>query len=98
MSVEYELEKLKERARNDKELRRELMDTRLQPDPVKAFCDKCALLGYRHITVYELISAGEEFCAAMLRSVNGGGVEAPGEWDDFYEMFFDELKRMDNTD
>jgi hypothetical protein len=31
----------------------------------------------------------------MLRSVNGGGVEAPDDWDDFYEMFFDELKRMD---
>lgn len=95
MSVEFELAQLTERARNDKNLRRELMETRTAPDAVKAFCDKCSELGYRNITVYELMTAGEAFCAAMLRSVNGGGVEAPDEWDDFYEMFFDELKRMD---
>lgn len=86
---------LTQRARNDKELRRTLLKTREAADPVKTFCDKCLELGYKHITVYELLTAGEEFCAAMLRSVNGGGVEAPDDWDDFYEMFFDELERMD---
>lgn len=94
MNVEYELLKLTERARADASLREELFKTRNAKDPVKAFCDKCNELGYTHITVYELLTAGEAFCAAMLRSVNGGGVEAPEEWDDFYEMFFDELERM----
>lgn len=94
MSVELELAQLTERARNDEKLRRELLETRNEPDAVKAFCEKCAQLGYRNITVYELLTAGEAFCAAMLRSVNGGGVEAPDNWDDFYEMFFDELEHM----
>ena len=94
MSIEYELSRLTEQARGDENLRRELFETRKAADPVKAFCDKCNELGYKNITVYELMTAGEAFCAAMLRSVNGGGVEAPDEWDDFYEMFFDELERM----
>lgn len=88
-----ELELLKERALKDENLRLELLETRADSDPVKAFCDKCESLGYRHITVYELLTAGESFCAAMLRSVNGGGVEASDDWDDFYEMFFDEITR-----
>jgi len=94
MNVELELVKLKEQAKNDEKLREELFETRNAKDPVKAFCDKCNELGYSHITVYELMTAGEAFCAAMLRSVNGGGVEAPDGWDDFYEMFFEELKRL----
>ena len=95
MDVDYELAQLTKRAKEDRQLRNELFETRNAPDPVKAFCDKCQQLGYEHITVYELLTAGEEFCAAMLRSVNGGGVEAPDNWDDFYEMFFDELEHMD---
>jgi hypothetical protein len=95
MDMAYELDRLTQRARGDKELRDRLWKTREAADPVKAFCDECAKLGYKSITVYELMTAGEAFCAEMLRSVNGGGVEAPDAWDDFYEMFFDELKRMD---
>ena len=63
-------------------------------DPVRVFCDKCAEYGY-DISVYELLTAGEEFCAAMLRSVNGGGVEAPDGWDDFYGMFMEALSEYD---
>lgn len=93
MDIYSELSNLTERAKNDEALKRELILTRSEPDIVKAFCDKCAELGYKHITVYELLTAGEDFCAAMLRSVNGGGVEAPDNWDDFYEMFFDEIEK-----
>lgn len=94
MDTAFELTQLTERAKKDEKLRRELLATRNAPDKVKAFCDKCTELGYRHITVYELLTAGEAFCAAMLRSVNGGGVEAPDNWNDFYEMFFDEIGRV----
>ncbi len=93
MDIYTELAELTQRAKNDEALKRELILTRSEPDRVKAFCDKCAELGYTHITVYELLTAGEDFCAAMLRSVNGGGVEAPDNWDDFYEMFFDEIEK-----
>ena len=92
MSVDFELSQLLERAKNDFILREEIFKTRTEKEPVSAFCAKCAELGYTHITPYELMTAGEAFCATMLRSVNGGGVEAPDDWDDFYEMFFDELE------
>ena len=36
----------------------------------------------------------EETCAAMCRSVNGGGVDTPDGWDDVYEMFFAALDYM----
>ena len=96
MDIFTELAQLTERAKKDEALKQELLKTRSAPDKVKAFCDKCTALGYRHITVYELLTAGEDFCAAMLRSVNGGGVEAPDDWDDFYEMFFDEIQKEPN--
>ena len=91
MSLELELAHLTERARRDEKLRCELFETKNAPDAVQAFCDKCVEFGYKDITVYELLTAGENFCATMLRSVNGGGVEAPEGWDDFYEMFMASL-------
>lgn len=84
---------LQRRAEYDEELRKELLETRKAKEPVKAFCDKCAELGYDKITPYALATEGEAFCAAMLRSVNGGGVEAPDGWDDFYEMFFSAIMK-----
>lgn len=90
--MEEELMKLQEKAKKDPALKSELLKTRTAPDKVKAFCDKCQEMGY-DITVYGLLTMGQSFCDAMLRSVNGGGVEAPDDWDDFYEMFFDELER-----
>ena len=97
MSIEYELSQLTERIRNDSQLRKVIKDTKKANDPIKAFCDKCEELGYKNITVYGLATAGEAFCAAMLRSVNGGGVDAPDDWDDFYEMFFTELENMEEN-
>lgn len=86
------LEELKKRAWSDKALKQRILDTRKAADPLSSFCALCRELGY---PVYEmdLITAGEEFHAAMKRSTNGGGENSPillGE-DDFYEMFFVEL-------
>ena len=52
-------------------------------------------MGYE-IYDMDLISAGEEFYAAMRRSTNGGGENSPmleGE-DDFYELFFASLESL----
>ena len=89
MEIPEMLDELKQKALKDKVLRRELMDTRKEDQPLAAFCWKCRELGY---PVYEmdLISAGEDFYATMRRSTNGGGENSPileGE-DDFYELFF----------
>ena len=83
------LDELKGKALRDEKLKKELLDTRKEKNPMTAFCKKCQSLGY---PVYEmdLIEAGEEFYATMRRSTNGGGENSPmleGE-DDFYELFF----------
>lgn len=89
MEVVEMLDNLKEKARRDPALREVLLATRKEKEPLAAFCKKCRELG---VPVYEmdLITAGEEFYAAMKRSTNGGGENSPmleGE-DDFYELFF----------
>ena len=90
------LDALQEQARRDPVLRRVLLDTRLEADPLHAFCRTCRSLGY---PIYEmdLVSAGEEFYAQIKRSTNGGGENSPkleGE-DDFYELFFARLDMED---
>lgn len=83
------LEELKSKALHDTEIKEKLLATRKDRDPVTAFCRACRELGYEMYEM-ELISAGEEFHAAMKRSTNGGGENSPmlaGE-DDFYELFF----------
>lgn len=98
MEIPEILDKLRKKALGDPELKKTLMDTRTDADPIVSFCRTCRNLGYP-IYEMELISAGEEFYAAMKRSTNGGGENSPvleGE-DDFYELFFaslnDESKR-----
>ena len=78
---------LLEKARNDKLLRERIYATRSDRNPVNALCELSTAEGFP-ITAAELIDEGETSCAAMLRSVNGGGVDAPEGWDDLYEMFF----------
>jgi len=76
------------RARADDKLRREFLATRESEQPVRSFCEICRRLGFE-IYEMDLISAGEDYYAAMRRSTNGGGENSPlleGE-DDYYELF-----------
>ena len=84
---------LLEKAKKDKALKERIYATREDKSPVKALCALATAEGFP-ITAAELIYEGEESCAAMLRSVNGGGVEAPEGWDDMYELFFAALDYM----
>lgn len=89
MSVAEQLEELQKRARKDEKIRKILLETRNESDPLEAFCRACRKIGFP-IYEMELIEAGEEFYAEMRRSTNGGGENSPllaGE-DDFYELFF----------
>ena len=81
------LTQLLEKAKNDIDLKNRIYATRNDRNPVKALCELSTAEGFP-ITAAELIDEGEKSCAAMLRSVNGGGVDAPDGWDDLYEMFF----------
>lgn len=86
------LDELQNRAHADETLRRTLLETKAQKNPVDAFCRKCQELGYP-VYVMDLINAGEEFYGNMRRSTNGGGENSPkldGE-DDFYELFMASL-------
>ena len=89
------LDELQRKANQDSDIKKALLETRKQKNPVAAFCRKCQELGY---PIYEmdLISAGEDFYASMRRSTNGGGENSPmleGE-DDFYELFFASLETV----
>ena len=82
------LDELQRRAHKEPQLKRKLLATRKEKDPVSAFCRTCRELGYE-IYEMELICAGEEFYASMKRSTNGGGENSPmldGE-DDFMNCF-----------
>ncbi len=96
-SIASMLDELQRKAMHDEALKEKLLATRQDPEPVRAFCRTCRDLGYE-IYEMELISAGEEFHAAMKRSTNGGGENSPmlaGE-DDFYEMFFANLENQES--
>ena len=87
------LNELQKRALKDKELREKFLATENEQEPLDEFCKICREKGYE-IYPMDVIIAGEEAYAAMKRSTNGGGENAPmldGE-DDFYELFLAALK------
>ncbi len=93
MTVEETLERLHAKAKADDGLRQALLATRDMPNKVTEFCKLSTEAGCP-ISGIELVTAGEEAYAAMRRSTNGGGENAPllqGE-DDLYEMFLVELE------
>lgn len=92
MNLGEMLDELKRKAKKDPRIRKALLDTRTEKNPLSAFCRVCREVGYE---VYEmdLLQEAEEAYAAMRRSTNGGGENSPllsGE-DDYYEMFFADL-------
>ncbi|MCR4955188.1 MAG: Nif11-like leader peptide family natural product precursor [Lachnospiraceae bacterium] len=92
MNVEESLEKLLSLAKKDEELKQKLLATVNQKDQVEAFCKIAGEAGVE-ISVLDMIYAGQEAYAAMRRSTNGGGENAPlleGE-DDYYELFISRL-------
>lgn len=87
------LNELQKKAYRDENLRQRFLATELSKEPLDEFCKICQSEGYE-IYPMDVIIAGEETYAAMKRSTNGGGENAPmldGE-DDFYELFLAALK------
>jgi hypothetical protein len=95
METGEKLEQLKQLAATDGTLRQELIATRMSDKPLKSFCDIARRSG---IDLYEMdmIAFGEDSYAAMRRSTNGGGENAPLlKWEnDAYEMFISELEML----
>ena len=81
------------KALKDETLRKKILATENTAEPLDEFCKICQEAGYE-VYPMDVIIAGEEAYAAMRRSTNGGGENAPmldGE-DDFYELFLAALK------
>ncbi len=82
-------------AKENPDLRRRMLETAEQENPVGELCKISTELGY---PMYEmdLISAGEDYYAAMRRSTNGGGENSPllTYSDDYYELFLTRLRDL----
>ena len=90
--MDSRLAELYKKARLNSAIKKELLQTKNHQNPLQSFCD-CAKKYGCNVTAEELATLGEESCAAMLRSQNGGGEYEPfGCWDDDYELFFLLLK------
>ena len=89
------LEKLKDMALADKSLMKSLIETKQSAVPIADFCRLAREAG---VQLYEMdiIAFGEDSYAAMRRSTNGGGENAPLlKWEnDAYEMFIAELEMI----
>ena len=93
MNVFETLQVIQSKALKDDALKAKILATEGTKEPLDEFCRICQQEGYE-IYPMDVIIAGEESYAAMKRSTNGGGENAPmldGE-DDFYELILAALK------
>ena len=93
MNVFETLQVIQSKALEDDTLKARILATEGTKEPLDEFCRICQQEGYE-IYPMDVIIAGEESYAAMKRSTNGGGENAPmldGE-DDFYELILAALK------
>ena len=89
------LERLKEMAIADENLRKRLLATKGSETALSDFCKISTEAGVP-LNKMDMIEFGESSYAAMRRSTNGGGENAPLlQWeDDAYEMFMMELEMI----
>ena len=95
MDTGERLEQLKSLALADTNLTKSLINTKASNTPLADFCKIARGAG---IELYEMdiVAFGEDSYAAMRRSTNGGGENAPLlKWEnDAYEMFIAELEMI----
>ena len=98
MDTGEKLEQLKNMSLKDKNLLKSLLATKNSSKPIAEFCRLARESG---IEIYEMdiVAFGEDSYAAMRRSTNGGGENAPLlKWEnDAYEMFIAELEMIINV-
>ena len=76
MNTADKLEILLGKAKSDSALKQNLLDTRIEADPLAAFCKVAAGVGVE-LSVMDIVNQGEEFYAEIKRSTNGGGENSP---------------------
>lgn len=93
MSINSEIIRLTTEAKNNIELRNQLLLSVKTDDPMKSFCEVCLKNGFE-IYLGELFAYGEDMNDSKLRSVNGGGVNAIEGWNDAFAQIIKELEEM----
>ncbi len=88
--LELELKKLINDSKSNESLKKELLNTKNSPEPMRDFCDVCRRFGYE-IYLGELFAYGEDMNDSKLRATNGGGSFAIEGWNDALENIYDEL-------
>ena len=90
MDINITLDRLQKAALKDEDIKKALIDTRKEDDPMEAFCKKATELGYP-IDIGELFTLNQTLCDNLLKSTNGGATYPIEDWGDAYEMFFSAL-------
>lgn len=83
MNTFQKLEALKEKAKNDENLKKALLETRNSEDPMASFC-RIARDNGVELYLGELFSVGLEYMDNAMKSTNGGN---PTFYDDFGDMY-----------
>jgi hypothetical protein len=91
---QHKLEKLLNDAKNNADLRKQLIKTKNSSEPMKEFCNICQSFGHE-IYLGELFAYGQDMNDSKLRATNGGGSFAIEGWDDALENIYDELEKAE---
>ena len=88
--------KLRELARQDPELRQQLLEAGKEKNALSAFCSIARQNGCE-LYPMDIIEAGEDSYINMRRSTNGGGENSPmlGTWNNYFITFLDELNNLE---
>ena len=86
MNTFEKLERLTELAKKDETLRKALLKTRENKEPILSFC---ALAQEAGVELYpgELLAVGEEYSDNQCKSTNGGNPTPYDSFNDAYEIF-----------
>ncbi|WP_417403626.1 hypothetical protein [Hominenteromicrobium sp.] len=86
MNTFEKLERLTELAKKDETLRKALLKTRENKEPILSFC---ALAREAGVELYpgELLAVGEEYSDNQCKSTNGGNPTLYDSFNDAYEIF-----------
>lgn len=91
--IERELRKLMSSAKENPELRQELIEAAQGGEPMMDFCSVCRKSGFE-IYPGELFAYGQDMNDSKLRSTNGGGNFEIDGWSDAFENLIDELRKL----
>lgn len=86
MNTFEKLEALTALVKQNEALRRRLLETRIQRDPLAEFCRLAQAAGVA-LTPGELFAVGQEYSDNQCKSTNGGNPTPYDAFDDAYENF-----------